>query len=175
VESIYIRFDEIKDVSETFVANNTSGLVPQQKKASDYDNPDLVPQRQDVYSLANADVPSQRELEMLFGPLYDEFSMQENNNDQSEEGEHVSDDEFTNPFCTPVQEVAKTSSHNIERVRGNPSRPVKTRRQLATDLEMGMYVLIVITAEPKNIKEATADSAWMEAMQEELHQFDRLQ
>ncbi|GJZ62685.1 retrovirus-related pol polyprotein from transposon TNT 1-94 [Tanacetum coccineum] len=29
--------------------------------------------------------------------------------------------------------------------------------------------------EPKNIKEAMADSAWIEAMQEELHQFDRLQ
>nr|GEY32472.1 zinc finger, RING/FYVE/PHD-type [Tanacetum cinerariifolium]GEY32694.1 zinc finger, RING/FYVE/PHD-type [Tanacetum cinerariifolium] len=31
------------------------------------------------------------------------------------------------------------------------------------------------TAEPKNIKEAMADSAWIEAMQEELHQFDKLQ
>ncbi|GKA05636.1 hypothetical protein Tco_0684756 [Tanacetum coccineum] len=29
--------------------------------------------------------------------------------------------------------------------------------------------------EPKNIKEAMVDSAWIEAMQEELHQFDRLQ
>nr|GFA92496.1 ribonuclease H-like domain-containing protein [Tanacetum cinerariifolium] len=32
VESIYIRFDEIKEVSETSVANNTSGLVPQRQK-----------------------------------------------------------------------------------------------------------------------------------------------
>nr|GEZ16088.1 Gag-Pol polyprotein [Tanacetum cinerariifolium] len=30
-------------------------------------------------------------------------------------------------------------------------------------------------AEPKNIKEAMADFAWIEAMQEELHQFDKLQ
>nr|GFC68511.1 zinc knuckle family protein [Tanacetum cinerariifolium] len=29
VKSIHIRFDEIKEVSETSVANNTSGLVPQ--------------------------------------------------------------------------------------------------------------------------------------------------
>ncbi|GJW65082.1 integrase, catalytic region, zinc finger, CCHC-type containing protein [Tanacetum coccineum] len=35
--------------------------------------------------------------------------------------------------------------------------------------------LTVSTAEPKTIKEAMADSAWIEAMQEELHQFDRLQ
>nr|GEX63502.1 putative RNA-directed DNA polymerase [Tanacetum cinerariifolium] len=40
VESIHIRFDEIKEMSKTFVANDTSGLVPQQQKASDYDNSD---------------------------------------------------------------------------------------------------------------------------------------
>nr|GEV65128.1 hypothetical protein [Tanacetum cinerariifolium] len=40
---------------------------------------------------------------------------------------------------------------------------------------MYMFALTVSTAEPKNIKEAMADSAWIEAMQEELHQFDRLQ
>nr|GEZ90563.1 ribonuclease H-like domain-containing protein [Tanacetum cinerariifolium] len=38
-----------------------------------------------------------------------------------------------------------------------------------------MFALTVSTTEPKNIKEAMADSAWIEAMQEELHQFDRLQ
>ncbi|GJU51253.1 retrovirus-related pol polyprotein from transposon TNT 1-94 [Tanacetum coccineum] len=40
-----------------------------------------------------------------------------------------------------------------------------------------MYILAltVSTAEPKNIKEAMADSAWIEAIQEKLHQFDRLQ
>nr|GEX44898.1 hypothetical protein [Tanacetum cinerariifolium] len=48
VESIHIRFDEIKEVSETSIANNTSGLVPQRQNALDYDNSDTVPQRQDV-------------------------------------------------------------------------------------------------------------------------------
>ncbi|GJT35648.1 hypothetical protein Tco_0926067 [Tanacetum coccineum] len=38
-----------------------------------------------------------------------------------------------------------------------------------------MAAAMTYTAEPKNIKEAMADSAWIEAMQEELHQFDRLQ
>nr|GFC43215.1 retrovirus-related Pol polyprotein from transposon TNT 1-94 [Tanacetum cinerariifolium] len=37
VESIHIRFDEIKEVKETSVANNTSGHVPQRQKVSDYD------------------------------------------------------------------------------------------------------------------------------------------
>nr|GEV96559.1 retrotransposon protein, putative, unclassified [Tanacetum cinerariifolium] len=81
---------------------------------------------------------SQQELDILFGPLYDEF--------------------FT-----------------AEQVRGNPSKPVQTRRQLTIDPEMCMFALTVSTAEPKNIKKAMADSAWIEAMQEELHQFERLQ
>nr|GFD01012.1 hypothetical protein [Tanacetum cinerariifolium] len=72
VESIRICFDEIKEASETSVANNTSGLVPQRQKALDYDNPDPVPQRQDVFSSADEYAPSQQELDLLFGPLYDE-------------------------------------------------------------------------------------------------------
>nr|GEW53400.1 hypothetical protein [Tanacetum cinerariifolium] len=113
-------------VSETSVANNTSGLVPQRHKASDYDNPDPVPQRQNVYSSTDADVPSHQELDMLFGHLYDEFfnastnpstmipstsapsahtnmHAEENNNDQAEEREHIPDDEFTNPFYALTQ------------------------------------------------------------------------
>ncbi|GJW96679.1 retrovirus-related pol polyprotein from transposon TNT 1-94 [Tanacetum coccineum] len=39
---------------------------------------------------------------------------------------------------------------------------------------MCMFALTVSRTKPKNIKEAMADSAWIEAMQEELHQFDRL-
>nr|GFA06688.1 retrovirus-related Pol polyprotein from transposon TNT 1-94 [Tanacetum cinerariifolium] len=38
---------------------------------------------------------------------------EENNNDQAEEGEQLQDDEFTNPFCTSIQEVPESSSHNL--------------------------------------------------------------
>nr|GEV63074.1 hypothetical protein [Tanacetum cinerariifolium] len=67
-----------------------------------------------------------------------------------------------------------TKDHLLEQVRGNLSKPMQTRRQLATDPEMCMFVLTVSTAEPTNIKEVMADHAWIEAMQEELHQFDKL-
>nr|GFA12130.1 retrovirus-related Pol polyprotein from transposon TNT 1-94 [Tanacetum cinerariifolium] len=50
----------------------------------------------------------------------------------------------------------------------------RTRRQLESDGEMCMFALTVSRTEPKNIKEAMADSAWIESIQEELHQFDRL-
>ncbi|GJZ70900.1 retrovirus-related pol polyprotein from transposon TNT 1-94 [Tanacetum coccineum] len=39
---------------------------------------------------------------------------------------------------------------------------------------MCMFALIVSTTKPNNIKEAMADHTWIEAIHEELHQFDRL-
>ncbi|GKC21233.1 retrovirus-related pol polyprotein from transposon TNT 1-94, partial [Tanacetum coccineum] len=73
VESIHLKFDEIKEMSETYVANDTSNLVPQRQKASDYDNSDPVPQQQNVSPSADTIAPLQQELDLLFGPLYDEF------------------------------------------------------------------------------------------------------
>ncbi|GJT69346.1 hypothetical protein Tco_1028632 [Tanacetum coccineum] len=67
------RFDEIKEMSETSVANDTSGLVPQRQTASDYDNPDPAPELQNVSPSADTTVPLQQELDLLFGPLYDEL------------------------------------------------------------------------------------------------------
>nr|GFB87868.1 Gag-Pol polyprotein [Tanacetum cinerariifolium] len=72
--------------------------------------------------------------------------------------DQVADDEFINIFSTLVQDQGETS----------------TRRQLESDAKMCMFTLTVSRTEPKNIKEAMADSAWIESTQEELHQFDRL-
>ncbi|GJW31009.1 hypothetical protein Tco_0047884 [Tanacetum coccineum] len=160
---------------KTLTCTRTTNVSPQQKQT----------------------VPSQQELDLLFGPLYDEFfndgtsrvnksssptdnsiqqdtlpsknihpttepstpthvNAEENNDNQAE---------FTNPFCTSVHEIVESSSrnigtsnihtfnqpqdseyrwtkdHSLTQVRGNPSKPVQTRRQLATDPEMrGGYV-----------------------------------
>nr|GEV25138.1 Gag-Pol polyprotein [Tanacetum cinerariifolium] len=114
------------------------------------------------------------------------------------EDAQVDDDKFINIFCTPVLEREETSSrhvdssnmhtfyqqhpsehrwtkdHLLEQVIGNPTQSITTRRQLETDGEMCMFSLIMSRTEPKNIKEAMYDSAWIEAMQEEIHQFKRL-
>ncbi|GKB77543.1 hypothetical protein Tco_0944438 [Tanacetum coccineum] len=58
---------------ETSVDNNTSGLVLQRQKASDYDDSGPVPQLQNVSPLANTTAPPKQEFDLLFGPLYDEF------------------------------------------------------------------------------------------------------
>ncbi|GJZ18281.1 retrovirus-related pol polyprotein from transposon TNT 1-94 [Tanacetum coccineum] len=71
--------------------------------------------------------------------------------------------------------IATTKDNPLEQVCGNLFKPMQTRRQLAIDPEMCMFTLTVSIVKPKNIKEAMADSAWIKAMQDELHQFDRLQ
>ncbi|GKC86406.1 retrovirus-related pol polyprotein from transposon TNT 1-94, partial [Tanacetum coccineum] len=53
VESIHLRFDEIKEMSETSVANDTSGLVPQRQKTSDNGNSGPAPQLQNVFPSAD--------------------------------------------------------------------------------------------------------------------------
>ncbi|GJS59359.1 retrovirus-related pol polyprotein from transposon TNT 1-94, partial [Tanacetum coccineum] len=100
---------------------------------------------------------------------------EENNNNQTTDA-HFEPYKFVNPFSTPVHEEAESSSRNVdnsnmhtfyqrhqsehrwtkdhplEQVCGNPSKPVQTRRQLATDPEMYMFTLT-----------------------DELHQLERLQ
>nr|GEZ35335.1 retrovirus-related Pol polyprotein from transposon TNT 1-94 [Tanacetum cinerariifolium] len=63
-----------------------------------------------------------------------------------------------------IEEYAQ--DHPLEQVIGNPSQSVRTRRQLESDGEMYMFALTLSQTEPKNIKEAMADSAWIESMQE---------
>nr|GFB60269.1 hypothetical protein [Tanacetum cinerariifolium] len=67
-----------------------------------------------------------------------------------------------------------TKDHPLEQVTGEPSRPVLIRNQLKTDGDMRIYALTVSIMEPKSAKEALTDPAWIESMQEELHQFIRL-
>nr|GEU79413.1 retrovirus-related Pol polyprotein from transposon TNT 1-94 [Tanacetum cinerariifolium] len=85
---------------------------------------------------------------------------------------------FVNPFANPSTSVVESSSspydHPLERVLGEPSRPVLTRNELRCDGDMCIYALTVSTIEPKNVKEAMTDSAWIDYMQEELLQFKRL-
>nr|GEY56520.1 hypothetical protein [Tanacetum cinerariifolium] len=68
-----------------------------------------------------------------------------------------------------------TKDHPLDQVIGDPSKPIITRQRLHTNFEVCMYALTISTIEPKNIKEAMADHSWIESMQDELNQFERLQ
>nr|GEU95590.1 hypothetical protein [Tanacetum cinerariifolium] len=172
VETIHVNFDELPQMTSDHVSSNPG---PQcQRTALEHECLNPGPQCQDNGTQADRTVTTSNELDLLFN------------------------DEFINIFCTSIQDRGETSSrhvdssymhtfyqhhpsehrwtkdHPLEQVIRNPSESVRTRRQLESDGEMCMFALTVSRTEPKNIKEAMADSAWIESMQEELHQFDRL-
>ncbi|GJX38367.1 retrovirus-related pol polyprotein from transposon TNT 1-94 [Tanacetum coccineum] len=72
VESIHLRFDEIKEMSETSVTNDTSGLVPQRQKASEYDNPDSAPELQNQSSEELHQLTDYKSWELVDKPLRQE-------------------------------------------------------------------------------------------------------
>nr|GFC50509.1 Gag-Pol polyprotein [Tanacetum cinerariifolium] len=91
--------------------------------------------------------PTEGELDLLFESMYD--------------------DNFGGQPSATVENVPPTQEpqdHPLEQVIGEPSRPVLTRNQLRSDGDMCLYALTVSTMEPKNVKEASYDPAWIESM-----------
>ncbi|GJU29997.1 hypothetical protein Tco_1173586 [Tanacetum coccineum] len=181
--------------------NGTSHVVSKSSAVHAADNPDKHQQHNTTHTSTTTDVADPPPLNIHSThqtPTQVPTVTAPENIIQAEtntENAQFDDDEFINIFSTPVQEQGETSSrhvdtsnmhtfyqhhpsaqrwtkdHPLEQVIGNPSESVRTRRQLETDGEMCMFALTVSRTEPKNIKEAMADSAWIESMQEELHHF----
>ncbi|GKB79035.1 retrovirus-related pol polyprotein from transposon TNT 1-94 [Tanacetum coccineum] len=67
-----------------------------------------------------------------------------------------------------------TKDHPLQNIIGDPSRPVSTRLQLHEQALFCYYDAFLTLVEPKTYKDALTQSCWIEAMQEELHEFERL-
>nr|GEZ95862.1 Gag-Pol polyprotein [Tanacetum cinerariifolium] len=150
--------------------NGSSKVVSKSSTVSAADAPNQHQRQNHTTSLNNHTTPSPTCQILTLAPTV----ISSENINQAEtysENDQVADDEFINIFSTLIQDQGETSS---QQVIGNPLQSVRTRRQLESDAEMCMFTLTVSRTEPKNIKEAMADSAWIEWMQEELHQFNRL-
>ncbi|GJY30779.1 retrovirus-related pol polyprotein from transposon TNT 1-94 [Tanacetum coccineum] len=129
--------------------------------------------------LMSSTVLSQLQLDLLFSPPYDEFfdagtsivnkSSSPTDNSAQQDTQPSTNSHPTSEPSTPTMfrlsnsnlhtfnqphdfKYRWTKDHPLTQVRGNPSKPVQTRRQLATDPEMCMF-----------------------ALTEELHQYDKLQ
>nr|GEZ58575.1 uncharacterized mitochondrial protein AtMg00810-like [Tanacetum cinerariifolium] len=98
--------------------------------------------------------PSEGELDLLFEAMYDDYI-----------GGRPS---ATVRTVSHAQEP-QTKDHPLEQVIGEPSRPVLTRNQLRSDGDMYMYVLLVSSMEPKNVKEAMTDLAWIDSIPDIVH------
>nr|GFA53501.1 ribonuclease H-like domain-containing protein [Tanacetum cinerariifolium] len=149
------------------LVQNSSGPAPtRQSMASVQNSSDLAPTCQSMASVQNSSDHA---------PTRQSMASVQNSSDpaptrQSMASAHNSSDPA--PTCPSMASVQISSDPAPESLDKGSS--VRTRRQLESDAEMCMFALTVSRTEPKNIKEAMADSAWIESMQEELHQFDRL-
>ncbi|GKE82193.1 retrovirus-related pol polyprotein from transposon TNT 1-94, partial [Tanacetum coccineum] len=68
-----------------------------------------------------------------------------------------------------------TKDHPLQNIIGDASRPVSTRLQLHEQAMFCYYDAFLTSVEPKTYKDALTQSCWIEAMQEELNEFERLE
>nr|GEY51578.1 retrovirus-related Pol polyprotein from transposon TNT 1-94 [Tanacetum cinerariifolium] len=74
------------------------------------------------------------------------------------------------------QHISKwTKDHPLQNIIGQLSRPVFTRLQLHEQVLFCYYDAFLTSVEPKTYKEALTQSCWIEAIQEELNEFERLE
>nr|GFA77004.1 hypothetical protein [Tanacetum cinerariifolium] len=141
----------------------SSGLVPNPVPATPY-----VP-------------PTNKDLEILFQPMFDEYL------EPSRIERPISPvqalqapvNSADTPSSTNIDQDAPSLSilskdHPLDNVIGNPSRPISTRKQLATGALWYLYNSVLLKVEPKNFKSAITKYCWFQAMQDEIHEFDRI-
>nr|GFB86244.1 hypothetical protein [Tanacetum cinerariifolium] len=175
MESIHVNFDELPQMASDQISSNPAPEC--QTMVLNHDSLSPAGQRQDNVTQADRTVTTSNELDLLFSPMFDELLNGSSN--VVSKSFAISDADAPNQrqqHTTPLNThtTPAPTYHPLEQVIGNPSQSFRTRRQLESDAEMCMFALTVSQTEPKNIKEAMEDSAWIESIQEKLHQFDRL-
>ncbi|GKF57443.1 retrovirus-related pol polyprotein from transposon TNT 1-94, partial [Tanacetum coccineum] len=77
---------------------------------------------------------------------------------------------------TPFELIGRwTKDHPIANLIGDPSRSVSTRKQLKTNAMWCYFDAFLISFKPKKFKQAMTKPSWIDAMKEEIHEFERLQ
>nr|GEU60229.1 uncharacterized mitochondrial protein AtMg00810-like [Tanacetum cinerariifolium] len=80
------------------------------------------------------------------------------------------------PIHTPFESLGRwTKDHPIANVIGDPSRSVSTRKQLQSDAMWRYFNAFLTFVEQNNFKQAMTEPSWIDAVQEEIHEFERLQ
>nr|GFC04910.1 hypothetical protein [Tanacetum cinerariifolium] len=156
-------FDELPQMASDQLSSDPAPEC--QTMALDQNSSDPAPEYRTV-KMSN-------ELDLLFSPMFDELlngsskavsesstvSAADAPNQQThDENDQVANDEFINIFSTPVQDQGETSSRHVD------SSNMHTFYQR---YPFEHRSLTVSQTKPKNIKEAMADFAWIESMQEE--------
>nr|GEW32250.1 retrovirus-related Pol polyprotein from transposon TNT 1-94 [Tanacetum cinerariifolium] len=194
VETIHVDFDELTAMdseqsssgpalNEMTPATFSSGLMQKSFSSTPY-----VP-------------PLRNDWDLLFQPMFDELlnpppNVEEDNLDievahmgndplisvpipevtSAQYSSTVSPHQIMQPDHPIPQHTSKwTKDHPLNNIIGQLSRPVSTRLQLHEQALFCYYDAFLTSVEPKTYKEALTQSYWIEAMQEELNEFERLE
>nr|GFB70969.1 integrase, catalytic region, zinc finger, CCHC-type, peptidase aspartic, catalytic [Tanacetum cinerariifolium] len=192
VETIHVDFDELTVMASEHRSSGpalnemthgtiSSGLVPKSSPSTSY-----VP-------------PSRNDRDLLFQPMFDELLnpppsvisqapeaiapivevIPSVNADSTVIPQDVGDDnldmEIAHMGNDPLFGVPIPEDHPLNNIIGQLSRPVSTRLQLHEQALFCYYDAFLTSMEPKTYKEALTKSCWIEAMQEELNEFKRLE
>ncbi|GKB39924.1 retrovirus-related pol polyprotein from transposon TNT 1-94 [Tanacetum coccineum] len=79
----------------------------------------------------------------------------------------------TAPYFEQVRKWTK--DHPLDNIIDELGRPVSTRLQLHEQALFCYYDAFLTSVEPKNYKDVLTQACWIEAMQEELNEFERLE
>ncbi|GJQ89184.1 retrovirus-related pol polyprotein from transposon TNT 1-94 [Tanacetum coccineum] len=202
IETIHVTFDELTAMaSEQFgsgpglqvmtPATSSSGLVPNIIPQQPFDvapraieladSPVSTSIDQDAPSSSipstqyqeHSPIISQGVEESPKTPLFHDDPLHESlHEDSTSQGSSS----IVRPSHTPFELIGRwTKDHPIANVIGDPSRSVSNRKQLKTDVIWCYFDAFLTSVEPKNFKQAMNEPSWIDAMQEEIHEFERLQ
>ncbi|GJV39926.1 retrovirus-related pol polyprotein from transposon TNT 1-94 [Tanacetum coccineum] len=115
----------------------------------------------------DAPAPSNSQTKPKTQPPVIPNDVEEDNHDI--EVSHMGNDSY---FGIPIPE---TKDHLLEIIIGELARPVSIRLQLHEQSLFCYYNAFLTVVEPKMYKDALTQSCWIEAMQEELNEFERLE
>ncbi|GJT62598.1 retrovirus-related pol polyprotein from transposon TNT 1-94 [Tanacetum coccineum] len=177
VETIHVNFDELPQMALDHVSSDPIPKCPTTVLKQDSLSPD--PQSQENVPQAVETVTTSNELDLLFSLMFDELLNRTTLVVSKSSDVHAVDA----PNKRQQHNITQSSTTTVaaEAPSLNIQTTPQTTNQAPTQVPTVTANENIIQAETnndrtesKNIKEAMADFAWIEAMQEELHQFDRL-
>nr|GEW68277.1 hypothetical protein [Tanacetum cinerariifolium] len=179
IENIHVDFDELTAMAfeqsssgpalhEMTPANISSGLVPKSTSSTPF-----VP-------------PSRNALKVIAPePPKSTGSPSSTTVDQDAPSPKVASDQSlstdsTHTIMHPDHQISQhnskwTKDHPLENIISQLARPVSIRLQLHEQALFYYYDAFLTYVEPKTYKDALTQSYWIEAMQEDLNEFERLE
>ncbi|GKA61465.1 retrovirus-related pol polyprotein from transposon TNT 1-94 [Tanacetum coccineum] len=130
----------------------------------------VVPTDSPSSTTVDQDAPSPNVAHMNNNPFFG-IPIIENNSKASSSSDVIPT--IMHTTATNSEHVTKwTKDHPLDNIIGELERPVSTRLQLHEQALFCYYDAFITSVEPKNYKDALTQACWIEAMQEDLNEFE---